>query len=253
MAILNFPTNPFIGQQYSLGGKTYQWSGYAWQSVSQGPIAASTVTASTVSIGTGTGAVVISEGSITIGGASILTTSSLGSINLEFVTSNSSTTTKSIAITNNTNSTSTTTGALTVAGGVGIGQDLYVGGTIYSEHVQIADSVFDSTSTLVTTAVSTVIDFYPVDQFRTSKYLVQIDDPSTNSFQTSELLMLVANTASNYTTWMTEYATVKNNGVLGQFQSQVISLNGTLVAQLLFQATQGTSKTVKVLRIGMTP
>jgi hypothetical protein len=253
MAILNFPTTPTVGQQYSLGGKTYQWSGYAWQSVSQGPISASTVTASTISIGTGTGAIIISEGSITIGGSSILTTASLSSITLQTVTNAGFTTTNKINITNSIESTSTNTGALTIAGGVGIGKDLTVGGTIYSEHVQIADSVFDSTSTAVTTAVSTVIDYYPVTQFRTSKYLVQIDDPSTDSFQTSELLLLVANTASNYTTWMTEYATVKNNGVLGAFQSQIVSINGTPVAQLLFQASQATSKTVKVLRIGMTP
>jgi hypothetical protein len=66
-------------------------------------------------------------------------------------------------------------------------------------------------------------------------------------------MMLVANTASVYTTWVTEYATVKNNSMLGVFQSQVVSLGGTPTAQLLFQATGATSKTVKVLRIGMTP
>ena len=36
-----------------------------------------------------------------------------------------------VRFTTSTNATSTTTGALTVTGGVGIGQDLYVGGTIY--------------------------------------------------------------------------------------------------------------------------
>jgi hypothetical protein len=52
---------------------------------------------------------------------------------------------------------------------------------------------------------------------------------------------------------VTEYATVKNNTLLGQFQSQVVSLIGIPTAQLLFQANGATSKTVKVLRIGMTP
>jgi hypothetical protein len=253
MAILNFPTNPYVGQTYSLGGKTYQWSGYAWQTASQGPISASTVTANAITIGTGTATVSITGGNITIGGNSILTTATLGALNLQFVTNNGSSTTNVISFNNSTSSTSTTTGAIVVKGGVGIGGDVYVGGTVYSEHIQIADSVFDSTSTSVATAVSTVIDYYPVTQFRTAKYLVQIDDTSTDSFQTSELMLLVANTGSNYSTWLNEYGTVKNNGTLGQFQSQVISLNGTPVAQLLFQATQATNKTVKVLRIGMTP
>lgn len=248
MALLNFPANPVVGQQYSLGGKTYQWTGYAWTIVSQGSGNFDGVT-----IGTGTGLVSITTGSITIGGNSILTTASLALITLQAVTNSGSTTTNIVYLTNATNSTSTTTGALQVNGGVGIGGDITVGGTVYSEHLQIADSVFDSTSTPVNTAVSTVIDSYPVTQFRTSKYLVQIDDPSTNSYQAAELIMLVANTSSVYTTWVAAYATVGNNGSLGSFQSQVVSLSGIPTAQLLFQANGATSKTVKVLRIGMTP
>jgi len=248
MALLNFPANPTVGQKYTLGGKSYQWTGYAWTVVSQGSGNFDGIT-----IGTGTGAVSITTGSITVGGFAILTTASLAAITLQAVTDNGSTTTNKILISNVTNSTSTNTGALQISGGIGVAKDINVGGRLYSESIQIADTVFDSTLTPVPTAVSTVIDSYPVTQFRTSKYLVQIDDPSTDSFQASELLMLVANTASTYTTWVTEYATVRNNGVLGQFQSQVVSLSGIPTAQLLFQATGATSKTVKVLRIGMTP
>jgi hypothetical protein len=248
MALLNFPANPYVGQQYTLGGKSYQWTGHAWTVVSQGSGSFDGIT-----IGSGTGTISITTGSISIGGYSILTTASLASITFQAVTDNGSTTTNKVYFTNTTNSTSTTTGAVQITGGLAIGKDVNVGGTVYSEHLQIADSVFDSTSTPVNTAVSTVIDSYPVTQFRTSKYLVQIDDPSTNSYQASELLMLVANTASVYTTWVTEYATVKNNTLLGQFQSQVVSLIGIPTAQLLFQANGATSKTVKVLRIGMTP
>jgi len=248
MALLNFPANPYVGQKYTLGGKTYQWTGYAWTVVSQG-----SGNFDGISIGTGSGLVSITTGSITVGGNAILTTASLAFITLQSVTTNGSTTTNAIFINNLTNSTSTTTGALQISGGIGVAKDINVGGRLYSESVQIADTIFDSTLTPVNSAVSTVIDSYPVTQFRTSKYLVQIDDPSTNSFQASELIMLVANTASTYTTWVAEYATVKNNAILGQFQSQVVSIFGITTAQLLFQATGATSKTVKVLRIGMTP
>jgi hypothetical protein len=248
MALLNFPTNPYVGQQYTLGGKTYQWTGYAWTIISQGGGNFDGIT-----IGTGTGAVSITTGTITIGGVPVLTTASLTFINLQAVTDNGSTTTNTVYFTNSTNSTSTTTGAVQISGGIAIGKDVNVGGTVYSEHLQIADSVFDSTSTPVNTAVSTVIDSYPVTQFRTSKYLVQIDDPSTDSYQAAELIMLVANTASVYTTWVAAYATVSNNGSLGQFQSQVVPVSGIPTAQLLFQANGATNKTIKVLRIGMTP
>ena len=248
MALLNFPTNPNPGEQYSLGGKTYQWSGYAWTVINQGTIVTSGIT-----VGTGSNQVSIGDGGISIGGVAILTTASIANLTLEAVTSNGSTTTNIIYINNATNATDTASGALQITGGAGIVQDLYVGGTVYAEHLQITDSVFDSTSTPINTAVSTVIDSYPVTQFRTSKYLVQINDPDTNSFQSSELIMLVANTGTTYTTWVTEYGTVNNNAPLGVFQSQVISDGDITTAQLLFQATGATNKTVKVLRIGMTP
>lgn len=248
MALLNFPTSPYVGQLYSLGGQTYRWSGYAWIVSSQGSINAGSVT-----VGTGTNTVSITTGSITIGGNSILTTASLSLVNLQLVTTNGSTTTNKVFFANSTNSIGTDSGAVQVVGGVGIGLDLNVGGTVYSEHVQIADTVFDSTSTPLNTAVSTVIDSYSVSQFRTAKYLVQIDDVTNSSFQASELLMLVANTNTNYSTWVTEYGTVKNNGTLGAFQSQVVAVNGVPTAQLLFQAMQASNKIIKVLRIGMTP
>ena len=49
-----------------------------------------------------------------------------------------------VSITNNTASSSTTTGALTVVGGVGIGEDLYIAGNLYVE----GDSVTLNTETL---------------------------------------------------------------------------------------------------------
>jgi len=50
---------------------------------------------------------------------------------LQSITDRGSQTSNAVAISNNTPSTSSVTGALTVDGGVGIDQDLYVGGTIY--------------------------------------------------------------------------------------------------------------------------
>lgn len=248
MAILNFPINPTPGQTYSIGSITYTWNGQAWFKSTQGDTTFGNVTATIITVGTGTQSVVITGGNITIGGDAVLTTASLVSLTLQQVTNYGSTTTNAIYFTNTSTSTSTDTGAVIVSGGLG------VGGRINSESLQLADTVFDTTQTPVTTTNATAIDQYPVTLYRTSKYLVQIDDTDTDSFQTSELLMLVANTGSSYTTWVTEYAVINNNGDLGNFGSQVEDIGGgVLVAKLMWQAFNASNKTVKVLRIGMTP
>ena len=67
-----------------------------------------------------------------VNGALVLTTATLnnGIPSLEVVTQFGSTTLSVISITNTSSAISTTTGALIVAGGVGIGGDLYVGGSV---------------------------------------------------------------------------------------------------------------------------
>jgi len=69
-------------------------------------------------------------------GTGSVTISSGGSVNeldtLATVTSRGRTTSAALTFTNNTNSTNITTGALVVDGGVGVGQDLHVGGDVFS-------------------------------------------------------------------------------------------------------------------------
>jgi hypothetical protein len=52
---------------------------------------------------------------------------------LQSVTGRGNTTTNRVLFLNTSNSTSTTTGAITVAGGVGVAKDVYVGGAIYAQ------------------------------------------------------------------------------------------------------------------------
>ena len=73
---LNFPPSPSIGQSYTVGSKTYTWSGSAWL------VSAQTITAN------------------------------------------------NILVTTSTNATSTNSGAVQIYGGVGIGGDLWLGGTL---------------------------------------------------------------------------------------------------------------------------
>lgn len=95
MSTLNFPSNPTIGQTHTVGSKTYVWNGTAWI------VANSTVSGTT---GTLQQLVVTTTGSF-----------------------------QQIIITGTNAAISTTTGALTVAGGVGIQGDVYIGGALSVE------------------------------------------------------------------------------------------------------------------------
>lgn len=48
---LSFPSNPSVGQQSTQNGRTYQWSGYAWEIVASGvSLDASQITSGTVAV-----------------------------------------------------------------------------------------------------------------------------------------------------------------------------------------------------------
>jgi hypothetical protein len=180
MADLNFPTNPAVGDSYTIGSRTWVWNGTAWQLQSAvqslDPFTVKTliVTSSTNSTSTNSGAVII-EGGVGIGGdlwvggdfyaggQAVLTTASFfaaisegtdiritegttGTViisntsTLQSVTSRGATTTNVITINNFSSATSTNTGALIVSGGVGIGNDLWVGGNIFGNIVTVVNT-----------------------------------------------------------------------------------------------------------------
>ena len=271
MSILNFPTNATTGTTYTLGTVTYTWSGTAWLRTNNGNQTFSNLTATnTVVIGTGTNVVVVGNGNITINGSSVITSATIFqalsagtdiSINtitgvavfsntstLQTVTDRGNSTTNAIVINNAVNSTSTVTGALIVAGGVGVGGDVRVGGDLYTTNLEIADTIFDSTAVLVNTTATVVVDSYSTSEFRSSKYLIQIDEGSdgTANFEVLEILLLVDN---NGTIYATEYGLVTSNGELGEFAADVGNDNRV---RLYFTPYEATDKTIKVLRTAMT-
>lgn len=249
-----------------------------------------TITDTTQAISTDTGALIIAGG-VGIGGdlyvggdfyangQAVLTTATFGAVisagtditvtfvtgtnyiqindiaTLQSVTGRGFTTTNRINITNATASTSTNTGALTVKGGVGIGGDVNIYGRMNAESVRIADTIFDSTKTTLNTIVTTVIDTYSLSDFRSAKYLVQIDEGSgaTAEFQSSELLLLATNTGTVY---LTEYASISSRGIgqtLGEFTADLNNVGGTDYIRLKFTADDATNKTINVLRTAMVP
>jgi hypothetical protein len=163
---------------------------------------------------------------------------------LQTVTGRGATTTNVIFLTNTATSTSTTTGALIVSGGVG------VGGRINSESLKIADTVFDSTVQTINSIAWTTIDEYSFNQFRTAKYLIQIDEGTTSTArsQVTELLTLATNSGTVY---ITEYGNIMPYGDLGNFDANIVNAGSDILVRLYFMATDTVPKTVKVLRTAM--
>jgi hypothetical protein len=281
MADLNFPTNPNQGDTHVVGLNTYTWNGYAWI-VSRATITATSITSIgsviitdvTDSTGTSTGALQVAGGA-TIGGdlwvggvlhaagMPVLTTASFvdGVVDgtdidivdigdsvlrfnnistLESVTARGNSTTNSIIVSNNVESTSTDSGALVIAGGLGVGK------RITAESIRITNAAINSTQTLVNTTASTIVDSFSLTEFRSAKYLIQIDEGigAGADFELIEILLIADNDGG---VWATEYGVVTSNGDLGIFAAEISSN----MVNLYFTAHIETNKTVKVLRTGM--
>lgn len=287
MALLNFPSNPNPGDTWTVGSKTYVWSGQAWLVSSNNNFVTQTaqITSPLNSTSTVTGALVVTGGvgiggdlwlggNFYVNGQQALTTSSFAyaveagtdmlitlssstgalifsnTSTLQTVTSRGNTTNYSINITNTTISTGTTTGALVISGGIGLGGDIWAYGRVNSESLKIEDAVFDSTMVNTNLNSSVVIDSYSLGEYRAAKYFVQISETSgpNPEFQAQEITVVASNTG---TADISVYGTVTTNGPsgLGQFDAIV---DGSNNVKLRFTPDYATQKTIKVLRIAMT-
>jgi hypothetical protein len=160
---------------------------------------------------------------------------------LQTVTSRGSSTDHIVYFTNTTNSTSSSTGAVVISGGLG------VGGRINSESLQIADTIMDSGLISINTTATTIIDEYSLDEYRSAKYLIQIEAGSgeTAEFETIEILLLVDN---RQTVYATEYAVLSSNGELGDFASDIENDN---FVRLYFTPYYTIPMTLQIFRSAM--
>lgn len=121
MALLNFPSNPNVGDTYTIGNRTWVWNGNGWQLqsgvTSFDPFTANRiiVTTSTNSTSTNTGGLIVYGGQgigldLTVGG--------------------------SIHVLGTASSFSSTSGAVTIAGGLGVSGNVY-GGAIYDNNSRV--------------------------------------------------------------------------------------------------------------------
>lgn len=156
-----------------------------------------------------------------------------------------------LTLSNALNSSSPITGALVVSGGVGISGNLYVGGQIISNKGVISNNILTYDTFTVTTTDATIIGNFPISQYRSAKFHIQISD-TTPSFQVSEILLLAiakATTSNTGTpsdtgaTSIAEYAILTSDALLGDYSSDV-HLDG--IVRLYFIPNTATNKTVKV-------
>ena len=273
---LNFPPNPSPGDTWTVGSKTYTWSGAAWlvTAVSQ-TFNSLTISTSTNATSTNSGAVQVVGGmgiggdlwlggtlysnsqpvittatlSASVFGGNDITITSTGTTatsflrfdntsTLQTVTNRGFTTTNRINVTNSTESTTTNTGALVVAGGIGVGK------RVNCESLRIADSIFDSTEVTVATTASVVIDSFLSTDFRSAKYFIQISSAGT-AFSAVEINLI----HYSNTVYSTQYGLVNTGGSLGSFTADLSIVDS--IVRLYFTASAATNKTIKVLRTGM--
>lgn len=158
---------------------------------------------------------------------------------LQSVTTRGATTNRQVRFTNNTESTSTTTGAVVVEHGMAVKGNLSVG-----QALQFNASNLDSNEIIINSNVPTVIDSYDNKQYRTAKYLVQVEWGTgyNAAFETIEILLLVDNLGTVYST---EYAILTTNGELGEFSADV---QGDNVVRLYFTPNNSGTTTVRLLR-----
>jgi hypothetical protein len=240
------------------------------------------VTSTNISTGPTSGALVVNGGVgiagdlylggvLYSGGEAVLTTSSFGgTINagddisitdigggvvkfdntstLQSVTTRGPVTSNAIHITNTSNSTSTATGALIIDGGVGVGKDLFVNGTVYAADLKLNNGIVASARVTATTTATVSLDNYSLTQFRSAKYIIQIVSGSGPSaeVQVIEILMLADN---NSNVFLVEYGSVTNFGLdqnqnLGEFSA---GYNAGIVT-LFFTPDAATNKEITLVR-----
>jgi hypothetical protein len=121
-----------------------------------------------------------------------------------------------------------------------INDDSGVYGTLVNminSNENIANAIDDD---LTTTIPDQIVDTFNKNNFRTSKYIIQIEHDSDNKYQSSEILL----THNNSEVYITEFALVSTDSSLGDFSAEMSGNN----INLLFSPAY-TNTSVKAKRL----
>ena len=176
------------------------------------------------------------------------------------VVSGVSTFSNTVNVTSPTNATNTTTGALQVVGGVGVGRDVQVGGTVFAgvnssgttatTIVALQSNAFQESSYISQilgsgqNGIEQYLDTLSTATYRSAEYTVQITD--FPKIHIGKLLLMHDGTNNIY---LTEFGVVTNSGTLGTFDA---AFTGTNVVLKFTPTATPTAMTIKVRRTAIT-
>lgn len=291
MSILNFPTNPSIGQRYSIGKNTWEWNGAAWIKIESLDKIFNLVTAtsifissSTIAVSTTTGALVVVGGvgiggdlyvggNFYAGGEAVLTTASFAysiaegpdikitiSSSTGFLVFSNTSTLQTVTdrgnVTNNqiriTNNTASTS---TNTGALIVRGGIGVGGNAYVEGRVDCESIKIEDSVFDSTMVSLV-----------SNNTTVIDTYSLNQYRAAKYFIQISEGSGASAEFHAQEITViaSNTGTIDISVYGLVTTNGpeglgefdAIVdgtdVKLRFTPDFATQKTVRVLRTAMT-
>jgi len=222
---------------------------------------ATTITSITSSISTNSGALQVRGGvgiveNLNVGGDTVLQALTATITTVTSITVHGPASVDGIlTVTEGSNSNATNNGAVRISGGVGITQDIVVGGQITAGTVQAATpgtsvpSLF-SNNTLISSFTSNTItgsgqvdlDTFSSVLYRSARYFIQIVDGS--NVHISEISVFHDGTGA----YLSEYGISTNYGQLGVFDASWDSVNVTIK----FKPNSATSMVIKMARTTIT-
>lgn len=284
---LGFPPNPTVGDQYTIGTKTYEWNGVAWTIVSQSTsvtnlIAETVVVTSTTNINTGLGYIngpfqvyggawiekdLFVGGTLFSSGQQVLTTSSFAGtvqdgVDIDIVESTGTDSTIILTwnnistlqtVTTRGNSTNRIINITTATESTNKfnGALIVAGGIGVAKRVNCESLRIEDTIFDSTSTVVNSTATTALDSYSTSTYrsakYLIQIDEGTGANADFELREILLISDNQNRVYATEYGVVTSGGRLGDFAAESTAGNVTLY----FTAFTTSSKTIKLLRTGM--
>ena len=102
--------------------------------------------------------------------------------------------------------------------------------------------VFVNKDSDYSTTSQQLVDTFAKSTYRTAKFLVQLEHDSDSKYQATEILI----THNGTTVFMTEYATIATNGILGTFDADISGLDVRLLVTPALTNTSVKSKRISV-------
>ena len=107
---------------------------------------------------------------------------------------------------------------------------------------KINAGVRGATASLDSAGTNQIIDTFPSSEFRTVKYLVQLEHDSDSKYHSSEIIL----THNGTNVFLTEYAEVKTDSSLGIFNANIVNNNVTITLSPSYTNTDFKAKRISV-------